>query len=56
MPPILLFQMDNCGGDNKNHFVFALLFLLTAKKLFEIDQVGFLPNGHTHKNIINAKR
>ena len=51
LPPILLLQMDNCLGDNKNRFVFAFLSLLTARRVFEIVEVGILPVGHTHEDI-----
>ena len=51
IPDILLLQMDNCLGNNKNHFVFAFLSLLTTMRVFEIVEVGFLPVGHTHEDI-----
>lgn len=31
LPQILFLQMDNFGGDNKNCFVFAFLYLSTTK-------------------------
>ena len=43
--------MDNCGGDNKNLFIFAFLSLLIKKKLFEIVEFGFLLVGHACKDI-----
>jgi hypothetical protein len=51
LPPILLLQMDNCCGDNKNLYVFAFLSLLTSRRVFDIVEVGFLPMGHTHEDI-----
>jgi hypothetical protein len=43
--------MDNCVGDNKNHYVFAFLSLLTSRRVFDIVEVGFLLVGHTHEDI-----
>ena len=50
-PPILLLQIDNCAGDKNNIYVFAFLFLLTTRMVFEIVDVGFLPIGQTHEDI-----
>lgn len=47
----LLLQMDNCGGENKNQYMFAYLSLLVAKGVFETITVGFLMVGHTHEDI-----
>jgi hypothetical protein len=38
----LLFQMDDCGKDNKNHQLLAFLSLLTICEVFEEVQLGFL--------------
>ena len=35
--------MDNYARDNKNRYVFSFLYLLTAKRVFDIIEVGFLP-------------
>ena len=51
LPPILLLQMDNYSSNNKNHFVFAFLSLLIARRVFDIVEVGFLLVGHTHEDI-----
>jgi hypothetical protein len=47
----LFFQMDNCVKDNKNCHLFAFLFILITRKVFEEVQLGFLVVGHTHENI-----
>lgn len=36
LTPILLLQMDNCVGDNKNIYAFSFLSLLIAKRVFDI--------------------
>ncbi len=43
--------MDNYVKDNKNHHLFAFLYVLTTRKMFEEVQLKFLVIGHTHKDI-----
>lgn len=43
--------MDNCGRENKNRFLFSYLEALVRKGVFKEVFVGFLPLGHTHKDI-----
>ena len=50
LPPCLLLQLDNCGSENKNRYVFAYLSLLVAKQVLMIE-MGFLMIGHTHEDI-----
>jgi hypothetical protein len=47
----LYLQLDNSPKDNKNQFLFGFLSLLTARKVFEEIQLGFLLVGHTHGDI-----
>ncbi len=51
LPENLLLQLDNCGSENKNHYLFAFLSLLVARGAFKMIQVGFLMVGHTHEDI-----
>ena len=51
LPENLLLQLDNCGSENKNRFLFAYLSLLVARGTFKMIQVGFLMVGHTHEDI-----
>lgn len=51
LPRTLLLQLDNCGSENKNRYVFAYLSLLVARGVFDIVQLGFLMVGHTHEDI-----
>jgi hypothetical protein len=50
-PPILLMQMNNCAGNNKNHYVLKFLSLLTSRRVFDIIEVGFLPIEYTHEDL-----
>ncbi len=45
LPPVLFLQLDNCGGDNKNHTVFAYLGYLVQIGVFHTILVDFLPVG-----------
>jgi hypothetical protein len=51
LPRRLYLQLDNSPKDNKNQFLFGFLSLLTARKVFEEIQLGFLLVGHTHEDI-----
>ena len=51
LPKRLYLQLDNSPKDNKNQFLFGFLSLLTAWKVFEEIQLGFLLVGHTHEDI-----
>jgi hypothetical protein len=42
LPPVLFLQLDNCGGDNKNHTVFAYLAYLVQIGVFHTIYVDFL--------------
>ena len=42
LPPVLFLQLDNCGGDNKNHTVFAYLGYLVQIGVFHTIYVDFL--------------
>ena len=42
LPPHLLLQLDNAASDNKNHYVFMFLSLLTSLGVFITIEVGFL--------------
>jgi hypothetical protein len=47
----LYLQLENSPKDNKNQFLFGFQSLLTARKVFEEIQLGFLLVGHTHEDI-----
>jgi hypothetical protein len=51
LPPVLFLQMDNCGSQNKNHYVFGYLAWLVSRGVFREIYVSFLPVGHTHADI-----
>ena len=51
LPENLLLQLDNCAGENKNHYLFAYLSLLVAKGVFKTVHLGFLMVGRTHEDI-----
>ncbi|XP_063406405.1 uncharacterized protein LOC134690365 [Mytilus trossulus] len=51
LPATLYMQMDNCGRENKNRYLFAFLGLLVELKVFKKIKVSFLPVGHTHEDI-----
>jgi hypothetical protein len=51
LPRRLYLQLDNSPKDNKNQFLFGFLSLLTARKVFEEIQLGFLLVEHTHEDI-----
>ena len=43
-------QMDNCGSQNKNRFVFAFFqYIITKKRWFKKVVLFCLPVGHTHQ-------
>jgi hypothetical protein len=44
-PSTLFLQLDNCGGDNKNHTVFGYLGYLVQEQVFTAIYVNFLPVG-----------
>jgi len=48
---VLLLQLDNCGSENKNRYLFAYLSLLVARGVFQMVQLGFLMVRHTHEDI-----
>ena len=64
LPDKLYIQMDNCGRENKNQFVFALLALLVEKGIFHevFEHIKYFQSwvicyyylswmGHTHEDI-----
>ena len=51
LPRKLYLQLDNSAKDNKNKYLMAFLFLLTARGVFEEIQAGFLLVDHTHEDI-----
>ena len=51
LPPVLYLQMDNCGRENKNRFVFAFCALLVELGVFRKIKVSFLMVGHTHEDV-----
>jgi hypothetical protein len=51
LPPVLLFQADNCGRENKNRQMIAFLSILIEMGVFMEIQMHFLPVGHTHCQI-----
>ena len=51
LPPILILQLDNASGDNKNRYVFAFCSLLVSKGIFREVYINFLIVGHTHEDI-----
>jgi hypothetical protein len=57
LPPHLWLQLDNAASDNKNHYLFMFLSLLTALGVFFITiEVEFLLVGHTHEDIDGTYR
>ena len=51
LPPVLVLQLDNASGDNKNRWVFAFCSLLIYKGIFREVYINFLIVGHTHEDI-----
>ena len=51
MPPTLHLQLDNCGGENKNKYMFSFLSYLVQVGIFQEILVSFLIVGHTHEDI-----
>ena len=51
LPPILILQLDNATGDNKNQIVFAFCSLLTYCGVFQEVYMNFLIVGHTYDDI-----
>ncbi|GBG69412.1 hypothetical protein CBR_g4107 [Chara braunii] len=51
LPPKLRVQADNCGGQNKNKYVFAFMAMLVKFRIFEVVEMGFMIVGHTHTDI-----
>jgi hypothetical protein len=50
LPRKLLFKLDNCVKDNKNHHMLVFFSLLTTHEVFEV-RLGFLVIKHTHEDI-----
>ena len=51
LPKKLFLQLDNSAKDDKNRYVMAFCFFLTARRVFKEVTVGFLIVGHTHEDI-----
>ena len=51
MPLVLRIQVDNCGRENKNIYMFGLCAVLVAQRYFKEVQLSFLIVGHMHENI-----
>ena len=51
MPPKLRIEIDNCGRENKNQYMFALCAALVAFKYFVEVHLSFFIVGHTHEDI-----
>ena len=51
LPKKLFLQLDNSAKDNKNRYVMAFCSLLTTRRIFKEEIVGFLIVGHTHEDI-----
>ena len=51
LPPTLYLQLDNCGRENKNRFIFSFCALLVKLGIFKKIKVSFLMVGHTHEDI-----
>ena len=51
LPPVLRIQADNCGGENKNKYMFAYCASLVALGYFREVFLSFLIVGHTHEDI-----
>ena len=51
IPPTLYLQLDNCGRENKNRFVFSFCSLLVELGIFDKVKISFLMVGHTHEDV-----
>jgi hypothetical protein len=51
----LFLQLDNCSGENKNWLVLQFLSMLVDMKIVKAIEVNFLPVGHTHIDIDQAR-
>jgi hypothetical protein len=51
MPKVLLLQLDNCSGENKNQCVMLFLCALVYFGVFARIKLSFLLVGHTHEDI-----
>ena len=51
LPPVLVLQLDNASGANKNRCVFAFCSLIVYKGIFREVFINFFIVGHTHEDI-----
>ena len=51
LPPTMYIQIDNCGRENKNHYLLSYLESFVGLGVFNDVQASFLPVGHTHEDI-----
>ena len=51
LPPVLMLQLDNCSGDNKNRYVFGFCSMLVYKGIFREVYINFLIVEHTYEDI-----
>ena len=49
-------QLDNCGGENKNWLLLQWLSMLVELGRVKAFHINFLPVGHTHIDIDQARR
>ena len=51
LPPMLRIQVDNCGRENKNQYMFAFCAAIVGLGYFAEVYLSFLLVGHTHEDI-----
>ena len=51
LPPVLRIQIDNCGQENKNQYMFVLCAAFVGLGYFAEVYLSFLLVGHTHEDI-----
>lgn len=51
LPPALFVQVVNCTQENGNRYILAYLELLLLYNILNVAEEGFLPIGHTHRDI-----
>jgi hypothetical protein len=48
---VLIIQLDNVCGNNKNQYVCSFCLFLVQKRVFYVVHINFLIGGHTHDKI-----
>ena len=51
LPTVLRIQVDNCGRENKNQYMFSFCVVLVGLRYFAEVYLSFLLVGYTHKDI-----